>query len=138
LLENKDLIHKVKIKYLIDKINSKTKFITDKLGDKNLEKLAEPFIASKISKNGLSLFTKNEENELKTKDQPIEIINFFKFVSLIFDNKFLEFENDLEYIKLFFEKFLNENANLSKFNYFIYNYRKYFDRKIFKIIFDYR
>lgn len=112
-LEDKDFIKKIKLNYLKQKINSKTKFITDKLGDSNLERLADCFSASKISKNGLSLFTKNEENELKTKEQPVEIINFFKFVSLVFQNKFLECDNDANYIRIFFENFLQENSNLS-------------------------
>jgi len=116
LLEDKDLIEKIKIKYLLNKIHSKKKLISEKLGDLNVEMLSENFTVSKISKNGLSLFTKNEEIDLKTKEQPIEIINFFKFVTLIFYNKFLECEQDRDYIKIFFEKFLLENTNLSILN----------------------
>jgi hypothetical protein len=122
LLEDKELIQKIKINYLLQKIESKSKFISDKLGDSHFEKLAEGFSASKISKNGLSLFTKNEENVLKTKEQPAEIINFFRFFSLVFDNKFLECGNDADYIRIFFENFLQENSSLSKLIKFIINY----------------
>jgi len=103
----------IKANYVKQKLSAKSKFIADKLYDSNIENLAEGFTASKISKNGLSLFTKNEENELKTKEQTAEIINFFKFVSLVFENKFLPCENDTQYIKVFFETFLKENSNLS-------------------------
>lgn len=98
------------------KIQKKQRFIIEKLGNSNLESLAESFVVTKISKNGLSLITKNEENDLITKVQTIEIINFFKFVSLIFNNQYLECEKDSEYIKLFFEKFPLENSNLSNTN----------------------
>lgn len=115
--EDIELIESVKINYLKLTIASKQSFITDIIGVSNIDALGEAFEASKISKNGLSLFTKSEEHDLLNKDQPIEIVHFFKFVGLVFGTKIEEEQeceqNNKNFIQFFFQKFFPENANIS-------------------------
>lgn len=108
---NKDQMEILKIN-----IESNEKILSEKLKEENLKEeiIAEKFVANKTSKNGLSLFTRREFNELMNKEQPPEIINFFKFFCLIFENKIFPYENDTDFIRLLFERTFPENSNLSK------------------------
>lgn len=102
--------------YLEIKIKKISKKLNEKLKEEEIseEIISEKFEANKTSKNGLSLFTRREFNELMTKDQPSEIINFFKFFCLIFENQIIPHENESDFIRVLFERTFPENSNLSK------------------------
>ena len=114
--QDKELIKKIKVNYLELKIKKLTKNLNEKLKEEkiSIEILSKKFEANKTSKNGLSLFTRWEFKELVTKEQPKEIINFFKFFGLIFENKIFSCENENDFIKLFLGRTFPENSILSK------------------------
>jgi len=99
-----------------ERIKNNEKILTKYLNDPEIGVLiTEPFKPSKTAKNGLSLFSKEEENNLLNKEQPKEIINFFKFLSMLFNKEIKEEENkENNYIKLFFKIVIPENMTLSK------------------------
>jgi len=103
------------------KIEENSKKLNEKLKEEKIpeEILSEKFTPSKTSKNGLSLFTRREFNELMTKEQPVEIINFFKFFCLFFENKIIPYENESDFIRVFLERTFPENSNLSKIIFFL-------------------
>lgn len=109
-------IKQFKIRCLKEKIS-----LNDKILNKYIEEpeykglITEPLKPSKTAKNGLSLFSKDEENNLINKEQPKEIINFFKFLALLF-NKDIKEEEIIEnnFIKTFFNFVIPENMTLSK------------------------
>jgi hypothetical protein len=117
LFLNKEFIRKIKVNHLELEIQKKTKILNEKLQEENInmEILLEKFTPNKTSKNGLSFFNQREYNELITKDQAIEIINFFKFFCLIIENKIIPNDNDKDFIKLFLERTFPETSNLSNF-----------------------
>lgn len=99
---------KYKIKLIYEELNKN-------LGDSNLDVLSEKFIASKNSKNGLNLFSKKEETGILSQEQSNEIINFFKFIGILFYNKIYDCEEEKNYIKIFFKNFFPENCLISKY-----------------------
>lgn len=126
---NKELIKKIKVNYLELKIQKNTKELNEKLqeGQIPLEIISEKFTANKTSKNGLSFFNHKEYNDLISKDQPIEIINFFKFFCLIVENKIISKENEIDdkdFIRLFFERTFPDISNLSNFYLIFYHLKK--------------
>lgn len=105
-----------KISCLKEKIKLNEKILSKYINEPEYSALImEPLKPSKTAKNGLSLFSKDEENNLVNKEQPKEISNFFKFVALLF-NKEIKEEDIIEqnYIKTFFKTIIPENMTLSK------------------------
>lgn len=110
-----------KISCLKEKIKINEKILSKYLNEPEYSALiTEPLKPSKTAKNGLSLFSKDEENNLVNKEQPKEITNFFKFVALLF-NQEIKDEDIIEdnFIKTFFKKVIPENMTLSKYHSFI-------------------
>ena len=109
-----------RISCLKEKIKLNEKILTKYINEPEyLSLITEPLKASKTAKNGLSLFSKSEENNLVDKEQPKEIVNFFKFTCLLL-NKEIKEEEIIEdnFIKTFFKKVIPENMTLSKFMFF--------------------
>lgn len=52
------------------------------------------FTPSKTATNGLNFFTKEEESNIKTKSQPIQIINIFKTIYIMFNESFDHLEDN--------------------------------------------
>ncbi len=77
--------------------------------------IIEPFKPSKTAKNSLSLFSIDEENNLINKEQSKEIVNFFRFLTFLFNKNTKEQEEIIEnnLIEFFFHKFVPENMSLS-------------------------
>lgn len=103
-----------------EKIKLNEKILSKYINDQEYSTLiTEPLKASKTAKNGLSLFSKDEESNLINKEQPKEINNFFKFLALLL-NKDIKNEEIIEdnFIKTFFQKVIPENMTLSKRYYF--------------------
>jgi len=105
-----------KITCLKEKIKLNEKILSKYISEPEYSVLiTEPLQPSKTAKNGLSLFSKDEENNLINKEQPKEIINFFKFVTLLFNKQIKEGEIiEDNFIKTFFKKVIPENKTLSK------------------------
>lgn len=107
-------VQKFKIECLQEKIKINEKIILKYMSDPdNAELITECFKASKTAKNGLSLFSKIEEDNLINKEQPIEIINFFKFTTLLLNKEINPSEAEENYIKAFFKTIVPENMSLS-------------------------
>jgi len=105
-----------KISCLKEKIKLNEQILSKYINEPEYSSLImEPLKPSKTAKNGLSLFSKDEELNLVNKQQPKEITNFFKFVALLF-NKLIKEEDIIEdnFIKTFFTKVIPDNMTLSK------------------------
>jgi len=119
------------INLIAEKIEKNEKFLENYLSNESYKNLIlESFKSSKIAKNGLSLISKDEENNLK-KETNTEIIDFFKMSALLLqkenEENFQCEENNL-FIKNYLEKFLPEKKSLSKFFIFLnFFFRKFFD-----------
>lgn len=106
-----------KVSCLREKIKLNEKILSKYLNEPEYSALiTEPLKPSKTAKNGLSLFSKDEENNLVNKEQPKEITNFFRFVALLFKIEIKE-EDIIEdnIIKTFFKKVIPDNMTLSNY-----------------------
>ncbi len=128
LNSDKLLINKIKSNYLEIKIQKKIKELNEILKQEKIpiEIIKEKFNSSKTSINGLSFFSKREFNELIKNEKSLDIINFFKFFSLILENKIYlcenenknenENENENNFIMLFLERTFPEDFDMSIIN----------------------
>lgn len=56
--------------------------------------MSKSFVPSKTAKNGLNFVKSDDENILFTKDQPEEIVEFFKLIYIIMKEPFEGIENN--------------------------------------------
>lgn len=108
-----------KIVCLNDKIKINEKILEKYTNDPEISTLiTENFKASKTAKNGLSLFSKDEEKNLKSKEQAKDIENFFEITAMLLNKKIPENEIEENYVKTFFKKIIPPNMELSNINNF--------------------
>ena len=118
VLSEKEL-NNFKIVCLIDKIKINEKILEKYTNDPEISTLiTDNFKASKTAKNGLSLFSKDEEKNLKSKEQTKDIENFFEITTMLLNKKIPENEIEENYVKTFFKKIVPPNMELSNINYF--------------------